>query len=61
LVLFIANTRDQVATAEHDQSSIAERMRLPADGQHFFINTVVDQSTRPALTVILNWKPGSGK
>ena len=26
-----------------------------ADGQRFLVNTVVDQPTRPALTVILNW------
>ena len=25
------------------------------DGQRFLVNTVVDQPTRPALTVILNW------
>ncbi len=30
---------------------------VTADGQHFFVNTVVDQPTRPALTVILNWAP----
>jgi hypothetical protein len=28
---------------------------VTADGQRFFVNTVVDQPTRPALTVILNW------
>jgi eukaryotic-like serine/threonine-protein kinase len=28
---------------------------VSADGQRFFVNTVVDQPTRPALTVILNW------
>jgi len=28
---------------------------LTADGQRFLVNTVVDQPTRPALTVILNW------
>ena len=28
---------------------------VTADGQRFLINTVVDQPTRPALTVILNW------
>jgi Tol biopolymer transport system component len=28
---------------------------VTADGQRFLVNTVVDQSTRPALTVILNW------
>ena len=30
---------------------------VTADGQRFFVNTVVDQPTRPALTVILNWAP----
>jgi hypothetical protein len=25
------------------------------DGQQFLINTIVDQPTRPALTVIVNW------
>jgi Tol biopolymer transport system component len=28
---------------------------VTADGQRFIVNTVVDQPTRPALTVILNW------
>jgi hypothetical protein len=28
---------------------------VTADGQRFLFNTVVDQPTRPALTVILNW------
>ena len=28
---------------------------LIAAGQRFLVNTVVDQPTRPALTVILNW------
>ena len=28
---------------------------VSADGQRFLVNTVVDQPTRPALTVILNW------
>ena len=28
---------------------------VTADGKRFFVNTVVDQPTRPALTVILNW------
>jgi Tol biopolymer transport system component len=28
---------------------------VTADGQHFFVNTVIDQPIRPALTVILNW------
>jgi Tol biopolymer transport system component len=28
---------------------------VTADGQRFLVNTVVDQPTRPALTVILNW------
>jgi len=28
---------------------------VTADGQRFFVNTVVDQPTRPALPVILNW------
>jgi hypothetical protein len=30
---------------------------VSADGQHFFVNTVVDQPTRPVLTVVLNWAP----
>jgi len=29
---------------------------VTADGQRFLVNTVVDQPTRPALTVILNWQ-----
>jgi Tol biopolymer transport system component len=28
---------------------------VTADGQRFLINTVIDQPTRPALSVILNW------
>ena len=28
---------------------------VTTDGQRFLVNTVVEQSTRPALTVILNW------
>jgi eukaryotic-like serine/threonine-protein kinase len=28
---------------------------VTADGQRFLVNSVVDQPTRPALTVILNW------
>jgi Tol biopolymer transport system component len=28
---------------------------VTADGQQFLVNTVVDQPSRPALTVILNW------
>ena len=28
---------------------------VTADGRRFLVNTVVDQPTRPALTVILNW------
>jgi len=28
---------------------------VSADGRRFLVNTVVDQPTRPALTVILNW------
>jgi Tol biopolymer transport system component len=28
---------------------------VTADGQRFLVNTIVDQPTRPALTVILNW------
>ena len=28
---------------------------VTADGQRFLVNTVVDQPTHPALTVILNW------
>jgi serine/threonine protein kinase/Tol biopolymer transport system component len=30
---------------------------VTADGQRFLVNTIVDQPTRPALTVILNWRP----
>jgi hypothetical protein len=32
-----------------------------ADGQRFLVNTVVDQPTHPALTVILNWTAGLRK
>jgi len=28
---------------------------VTVDGQRFLVNTVVDQPTHPALTVILNW------
>jgi len=28
---------------------------VTADGQRFLVNTILDQPTRPALTVILNW------
>jgi Tol biopolymer transport system component len=31
---------------------------VTADGQRFLVNTVIDQPTRPALTVILNWTAG---
>ena len=34
---------------------------VSADGQRFLVNTVVDQPTRPALTVILNWTAGLNK
>ena len=34
---------------------------VTADGQRFLVNTVVDQPTRPALTVILNWTAGLQK
>ncbi len=34
---------------------------VTADGQRFLVNTVVDQPTRPALTVILNWTAGLKK
>ena len=28
---------------------------VSADGQRFLVNTLIDQPTRPALTVVLNW------
>ena len=34
---------------------------VTADGQRFLVNTVVDQPTHPALTVILNWTSGLKK
>jgi hypothetical protein len=34
---------------------------VTADGQRFLVNTVVDQPTRPALTLILNWTAGLRK
>ena len=34
---------------------------VTADGQRFFVNTVVDQPTHTALTVILNWTSGLKK
>jgi hypothetical protein len=34
---------------------------VTADGQRFLVNTVVDQPTRAALTVILNWTSGLKK
>ena len=33
---------------------------VTADGQRFLVNTVVDQPTHPALTVILNWQAALG-
>ena len=38
-----------------------ELFYITADGQRFLVNTVVDQPTRPALTVILNWTAGLKK
>jgi hypothetical protein len=29
---------------------------VTGDGKRFLVNTVVDQPTRPAMTVILNWR-----
>jgi hypothetical protein len=37
-------------SGEHDV-----RYAATPDGQRFLVNTVIDQPTRPALTVILNW------
>ena len=34
---------------------------VTADGQRFLVNTVINQPTRPALTVILNWTAGLNK
>jgi len=34
---------------------------VTADGQRFLVNTVVDQPTRPMLTVVLNWTSGLKK
>jgi hypothetical protein len=34
---------------------------VTADGQRFLVNTVVEQPTRPSLTVILNWTAGLKK
>ena len=34
---------------------------VTADGQRFLVNTVIDQPTRPALTVILNWPAALNK
>jgi Tol biopolymer transport system component len=34
---------------------------VSADGQRFLVNTVVDQPSRPPLTVILNWAAALGK
>jgi len=34
---------------------------VTADGQRFLVNTVIDQPTHPALTVILNWTSGLKK
>jgi serine/threonine protein kinase/Tol biopolymer transport system component len=34
---------------------------VTADGQRFLVNTVIDQPTRPALTVVLNWTAGLKK
>ena len=34
---------------------------VTADGQRFLVNTVIDQPTRPALTVLLNWTTGLKK
>ena len=34
---------------------------VSADGQRFLVNTLIDQPTRPALTVVLNWAAGLAK
>jgi hypothetical protein len=34
---------------------------VSADGQRFLINTAVDESAPSPITLILNWKPPSGK
>jgi hypothetical protein len=36
-------------------SAVTRSKRSSNDGQRFLVNTVVDQPTRPALTVVLNW------
>jgi hypothetical protein len=33
---------------------------VTSDGQRFLVNTIVEQPTRPALTVILNWSATPG-
>jgi hypothetical protein len=34
---------------------------VTANGQRFIVNTVIDQPTRPALTVMMNWTSGLQK
>ena len=46
--LFDVNVPEPVAPYATDYA-------VTADGQRFLVNTVVDQPTRQALTVILNW------
>ena len=38
------------------RATTARQVSLEADGQRFLVNTVIDQPTRPALTVVLNWQ-----
>ena len=39
---------------------VYEITALIGAGHRFLVNTVVDQPTRPALTVILNWQAALG-
>jgi Tol biopolymer transport system component len=60
----VVTDRDFTALASHPLFDVdvpelvapyANQYAVSKDGQRFLVNTVTDQSTRPALSVILNW------
>ena len=38
-------------------SSFHQQYAVSADGETFFMNTVIDESTSTPITVLLNWRP----